>query len=94
MFVKVAFTTGEKSRLVVPSKAIAHRSEVTGVYVIDENNRPHLRLVRLGGKTVDGDIVVLAGLEADSTIALDPVAAGIYLKRLQAEKKAGGAADE
>lgn len=88
MFVKVAFITGEESRLVIPQEAVAYRSEVTGVYVIGENQRPSLRQIRLGAKTEDGKITVLAGLDDGETIALNPVAAGIYLKRLHAEAKA------
>ncbi len=89
MFVKVAFATGEESHLVVPEEAVAYRSEVTGVYVIDKDQVPHFRLVRLGATTRDGDKVVLAGLTPGETVALDPVAAGIYLKRMQSEKAAG-----
>lgn len=87
MFVKVAFTTGQHTRLVVPESAVAYRSEVTGIYVVDEAGQPHLRQVRLGNKTGDGKVVVLAGLDEGETVALDPVAAGIYLKRQQAEAK-------
>lgn len=88
MFIKVAFMTGEDTSLVVPEEAIAYRSEVTGVYVVDENNRPYLRQIRLGRKAGDGTVVVLAGLDEGESIALDPVAAGIYLKQQQAEAKA------
>lgn len=88
MFVKVAFATGNASHLVVPEKAVAYRSEVTGVYVLDKDNVPHFRMVRLGETTRTGDKVVQAGLRAGDLVAMDPVAAGIYLKRLEADKAA------
>ncbi len=82
MFVKVGFVVGEYSRLVVPAAAIAYRGEVTAVYVIDAENRPHFRQVRVGRDAGDDMKIILAGLEEGEAVALDPVAAGIYLKQL------------
>ncbi|MGF1546829.1 MAG: efflux RND transporter periplasmic adaptor subunit [Thiotrichales bacterium] len=81
MFAKVAFTTGEQSQLVVPSRAVAYRSEVTGIYVLNEDGQIRFRQIRLGHKTADNKAVVLAGLQEGEAIALDPIAAGIHLKR-------------
>jgi len=75
MFTKVAFVTGEASRLVIPAKAVAHRSEVTAVYVKDAKGRLSLRQVRLGETMPDQQIEVLAGLSAGENVVLDPVAA-------------------
>lgn len=81
MLVKVAFTTGRQEQLVVPSGAIVHRSEVTGVYVVDDKNRIHFRQIRKGHR-IPGDFsIILAGLDAGEQVALDPVAAGIKLKQ-------------
>lgn len=74
-FVKAAFTIGNTERLLVPATSIVHRSEVTGIYVI-QDDRPRLRQVRIGGR-FDDRIEILAGLEAGERIALDPVSAGI-----------------
>ncbi len=81
MFVKVAFVVGEKKQLVVPEQAVVYRGEVTGVYVVDDNGRVALRQIRAGKTTRDGKIVVLAGLSEGERVALDPVAAAIYLKK-------------
>ena len=89
MLVKVAFSIGRQPYLVVPSQAIVHRSEVTGVYVAGEDGRLQFRQLRLGRETPDGMTVVLAGLEAGEQVALDPVAAGIRLK----QQRAGSADD-
>jgi RND family efflux transporter MFP subunit len=89
MLVKVAFRIGEKPYLVVPSQAIVHRSEVTGVYVVGKDQALQFRQLRVG-REVPGELtVVLAGLEAGERIALDPVAAVIRLKQQRA-----GSADE
>jgi len=89
-FVKIGFKVGKEKQLVVPATAVAYRSEVTGLYVIDEKGLPSLRQVRLGKLTNDGKIIILAGLDAGEKIALDPVHAAVYLKQrlLDAAKKA------
>jgi RND family efflux transporter MFP subunit len=71
MFVKVAFVTGERSRLVVPVAAVVYRSEVTGVYVMERNGRVAFRQIRAGRRTADGEMEVLAGLNAGETVALE-----------------------
>lgn len=80
MLVKVAFTTGSEEQLVVPHVAVVHRSEVTGVYVIDAQGKVSLRHIRLGGY-VGEQRIVLAGLHVGDRVALDPVAAGVVLKQ-------------
>ena len=78
MFVKVGFVVGETERLLIPAEAVVRRSELSGVYVTD-GERVALRQVRLG-RTYDGSVEVLAGLEAGETVAVDPVEAVIWLK--------------
>ena len=78
MFVKASLVTGEKDVLMIPSKSIVQRSEVTAVYVISDDNNIHFRHVRVGN--VSGDSrVVLSGLIEGERVALDPIEAGILL---------------
>lgn len=84
MFVKVAFVVGDAQRLLVPTVALMRRSEVTGVYVVDENDEIRMRQVRVGG-TFGDRTEVLAGLQAGEYVASDPVQAGIYLKTMTAK---------
>ncbi|MDX2412317.1 MAG: efflux RND transporter periplasmic adaptor subunit [Woeseiaceae bacterium] len=79
MFVKVAFVTGASRRLLVPTTALLRRSEVTGVYVIDDEQHVRMRQVRVGG-TFDQRTEVLAGLREGERVAANPVDADIYLK--------------
>ena len=81
MFVKVGFVVGESRRLLVPADAVVRRSELSAVYVVSED-RVTLRQVRLG-RTYGDDVEVLAGLDEGELVALDPVAAGIYIKERQ-----------
>ncbi len=81
--VKVAFDVGSAKRLLVPLDAIVHRSEVTGVYVADESkSRVDFRYV-VTGKPHGDQVEVLAGLDQGERVALDPIAAGIYVKESQ-----------
>jgi RND family efflux transporter MFP subunit len=80
MFVKVGFVTGVSEAIQVPAASVAHRSELTAVYVVNGDGRISFRQVRLG--RVSGDQVeVLAGLESGERVARDPIAAGIALKQ-------------
>lgn len=79
MFVKVAFVVGESERLLVPVGALIRRSEVTGVYVVADDDSVRLRQVRIG-RTFGDRAEILAGLRAGERIATDPVKAGIYVK--------------
>ena len=78
MFTKVAFILGESQRLLIPATSLVQRSEVKGVYVI-QDSRIRLRQVRIGNHFGD-QIEVLAGLTPGEHIALDPVQALITNK--------------
>jgi RND family efflux transporter MFP subunit len=85
MFVKTSFVTGLKQELVIPSASVAYRSEVTGVYVLTGEGRIGFRHVRVGRRTSDAAVRVLAGLEPQERVALDPIAAGVALKQQRTE---------
>jgi len=75
MHTKVAFLTGEITRMVIPVSAVVHRSEVTGVYVQDESKNIRFRYVRVGELLDDKQIEILAGLVVGESVILDPVRA-------------------
>ena len=87
VYVKLGFNVGSEKRLVVPASAIAYRSEVTGVYVINSNGTPRLRYVRVGSQTPEGTVYILAGLDEGEIVALDPVHAAVVLKTSQQKLK-------
>lgn len=71
---KVLFMVGEEQQLVIPREAVAHRSEVTGVYVKTEAGL-QFHQVRLGEVVENNLIAVQAGLLAGDDVVLDPVLA-------------------
>ncbi len=81
VFVKISFEVGKQKNLTISQDAVAYRSEVTGVYVVNEDGVPLLRQVRLGKLVDDGKIIILAGLDAGETVALDPSHAAVFLKQ-------------
>lgn len=80
MFVKVAFVTGSQQVVTVPNRSVVYRSEVTGVYVVGDDDTVRFRMIRLGNSVDAWDISVLAGLDAEERVALDPISAGTELK--------------
>lgn len=81
MAARAHFVTGKAKKLTVPPQAIVRRGEVTGVYVIDAQNTPKLRQVRIGEMLGNGEIEVLAGLSPGERVSLEPISAGIQLKK-------------
>jgi len=79
MLVKVAFMIDIRQRLMIPRSAMVYRSEVSGVYVSNDQQQLVFRQVRPGHKFGE-KIEILAGLDAGEIIALHPVRAGIELK--------------
>jgi len=80
MLTKVAFVIGKQESLVIPESSVVQRSEVTGVYVVNATGNVSLRQLRIGRRTEDGMVEVLAGLNQGEQIAAHPILAGVALK--------------
>lgn len=80
MFLKVAFLIGERQALLVPVAAVFQRSEVSAVYVVDEDGGIFMRQVRVGERVDERYLEILAGLEAGERVALDPLQAAVLLR--------------
>jgi RND family efflux transporter MFP subunit len=83
-FVKIGFVVGETERLLLPASAIIRRSELTAAYVVG-SDAVTLRQIRVGRRYGE-QIEVLAGLEAGERVAIDPVAAGVYLQQQRSDR--------
>ena len=76
-YARAMIATGRVRALTIPETAVLRRSEVTAVYVLDAQGRAQLRQVRIGEAIGEGQVEVLAGVNAGERVALDPVRAGI-----------------
>jgi RND family efflux transporter MFP subunit len=79
MFARAHFSVASARKLTIPSRAVVRRSEITAVYVVNQD-KVSLRQIRLGTPNAPGQVEVLAGLNPGELIALEPVKAGIYAK--------------
>lgn len=57
---------------VIPRSAIRFNGSLPGVYVLDDNGNPQLRLIRVGEPTPRGGVTVLSGLRAGERILANP----------------------
>lgn len=79
MVIKVAIAIGETDAIMIPDTAVVWRSEVAGVYVIDEQGQISFRQVRTGISR-EGQTEILAGLTAGEKLLLKPQQAVTALK--------------
>jgi len=75
MYAKVMvpdFESPARSNPVIPTSAIRYNGSLPGVYVLGEDGKPHLRLIRVGEQLPGGFTAVLSGLQAGEQILSDP----------------------
>jgi hypothetical protein len=77
VYAQAHFAVGHAKKLVIPAQSVIRRSEVSGVYVVNEKGATSFRQIRLGEKTGEGLVEVLAGVSAGEKVALEPVKAGM-----------------
>lgn len=70
MFARIKFDMGHTSGILIPASAVISRADLNGVYIVDQNNTAHYRLVRLGRHFNTG-IEVLAGIKPGERIVID-----------------------
>ena len=75
--VRVRFSGSESVRMLVPATAVLRRGELTAVYVASAQAGFVLKAVRLGANHSAAGIEVLAGLDPDDRVAVDPIKAGL-----------------
>ena len=78
MFAKVSIPIGTRRGVVVPDEAIHRRGQLTGVWLLDEQNEVHLRWLRLGNR-IEGGFQVVSGLAGGEILVLSsekPLAEG------------------
>ncbi|MGD8274463.1 MAG: efflux RND transporter periplasmic adaptor subunit [Thiohalocapsa sp.] len=75
MYAKVLvpdFNAPARVNPVVPRSAIRFNGSLPGVYVLDEQGNPELRLIRVGEPRPDGKVTVLSGLRPGERVLENP----------------------
>lgn len=75
MYAKVLvpdFNAPARSNPIIPSSAIRYNGSLPGVYVLGEENKPLLRLIRVGEQLPGGYTTVLSGLQAGERVVRNP----------------------
>jgi len=84
------FQAPARANPVVPESAIRYNGSLPGVYVLDAQGNPDLRLIRIGQPVPGGLITVLSGLRPGERILADPppgIAAGWATQKQQRPPK-------
>jgi RND family efflux transporter MFP subunit len=82
MFARVFVPVGGTGMLLIPETAIAQEGQLDKVFVVDEANKAHLRLIRTG-KTYADQVEIISGLSAGQryVMVLSPsVQAGVQVE--------------
>ncbi len=75
MYAKVLIpdqTAPARTSPVIPKSAIRYNGSLPGVYVLNPQNEPQLRLIRVGEELGGGFVTVLSGLRPGERILADP----------------------
>ena len=70
LFGRARFKLDEREALLVPTAAVVHQGQLTGIYVVDASGASHLRLIKCGKQYRDS-IEVLAGLNEGERFVAD-----------------------
>jgi RND family efflux transporter MFP subunit len=71
MFGRATFAIGQGAESIyIPADAVKRWYQFTGVYVVGDDSKAHLRFVRLG-RTYDSQVEIIAGLKPGERIALN-----------------------
>ena len=71
MLVKVGVPVASREVLWIPAAALVQRSELRAVFVLNRNDQPRLRQIRVGVRE-DGRLEVLAGLSEGERVVINP----------------------
>ena len=72
IFARVALPVGEAGMLLIPRSAVIQQGQLTGYYLVDDNNIARFRLLRLGRESGES-VEVLSGMkDGDRYVVLPP----------------------
>ncbi len=71
MFARVDIPVGEAGMLMIPSTAVVREGQLTGVYLVDNNQIARFRLIRIG-RTFGDSVEVVSGLKDGDPYVVAP----------------------
>lgn len=71
VYAKVLIPIGDVNMLSIPSSALIYQGQLTGIYVVDNQNKARFRVIRTG-RTFDKSIEVLSGLNPKDRYISNP----------------------
>jgi multidrug efflux pump subunit AcrA (membrane-fusion protein) len=66
------FKAASMANPVIPKSSVRYNGSLPGVYILNAENQPMLRLIRVGEDLGNGYISVLSGLRAGERILMNP----------------------
>ena len=72
MFARVEVSVGESQVMAIPSSAIVHQGQLTGIFLLTSESIARFRLIRTGRNLGDGMVEVLSGLSEGSRFVVNP----------------------
>jgi RND family efflux transporter MFP subunit len=71
MFARVTIPVGEAGSLVIPRTALVRQGQLTGIFMVDEEQIAHFRLIRTGRSVGEG-VEVISGLKSGQRYVVAP----------------------
>ena len=71
LFARVEIPMGHTKKLLIPSRAVISRGQLTGIYLVDADSIANFRLIRIG-KTSGESVEVLSGLKEGDRYISEP----------------------
>lgn len=71
MFARAAFPVGEEHLILIPPATVLHEGQLTGIFILDDENIARFRLIRTGRELEEG-VEVLSGLKSGTRFVSDP----------------------
>jgi multidrug efflux pump subunit AcrA (membrane-fusion protein) len=72
MFARVEISVGESQLIAIPSTAIVHQGQLTGLFLLTSESTARFRLIRTGRSLGDDMIEVLSGLSEETRFVVTP----------------------
>jgi multidrug efflux pump subunit AcrA (membrane-fusion protein) len=83
MFARVVVKTGEERMMLIPASAVVPQGQLTGVFIVDDNQIARFRLIRTG-RRFDDTVEIITGLDEGQRFVLTPPPALVDGARVEA----------